>query len=83
MTTLDVAGNRISTLDGLDGLTKIEELWVSMMIIRRRGKLFLVLTSENQILIHGCLIHLACFIWSPKSLLLTRPMLNSADLTSH
>ena len=35
MTTLDVAGNRISTLDGLDGLTKIEELWVSMMIVRK------------------------------------------------
>lgn len=29
MTTLDVAGNRISCLDGMDGLTKIEEIWVS------------------------------------------------------
>ena len=38
MTTLDVAGNRISTLDGLDGLTKIEELWVSMMIVRKIGR---------------------------------------------
>jgi len=52
MTTIDLAGNRISSLDGLDGMKVLEEVWVRIILF----KLLQYITVEKLFTSHSNLI---------------------------